>query len=156
MTKKVQRRGPPNLRRIFRHFHQWSNELPGGCEACVHWRSTVESLARAGELPPVVIFNLDLANMFGTLEWPKILAAIEKHYNEASKWFEWAHRRPEEIELPGDVVAYSDRGAGQGDVFGFTASSLTLGESMYAVASDKNERGCRSGCYWLCRRMVYR
>ena len=66
----------------------------------------------------MVIFDLDPANMFGALEWPKIRAAIDKHFQEASKWFTWAHEKPEEVDLPSGGVAFSDRGAGQGDVFG--------------------------------------
>ena len=69
--------------------------MPGACEACVHWRSTVETLAHADQLPPVVIFDLDLANMFGTLEWPIIRDAIDKHFQEASKWLNWEHEKPE-------------------------------------------------------------
>ena len=59
-AKRVQRQAAPRLRRICRTYHQWGVEMPGGCEALVHWRSTVEELAINGAIEPVVAFDLDL------------------------------------------------------------------------------------------------
>ena len=96
----------------------------------VHWRALMEELAAAGALPPLVAFDPDLANMYGTIEWPFIRAAICKHFEEAEGWGNWAHGAVEEIELPGGATAFSDRGAGQGDVYGGTSAALVMGESL--------------------------
>ena len=71
MTKKVQRRAAPSLRKTFQRFRQWGIEMPGGAEALVHWRGVVEERALAGAIEPMVAFDLDLANMLGRgVEWP--------------------------------------------------------------------------------------
>ena len=104
--------------------------MPGGAEALVHWRGLIEELALTGAIEPLVAFDLDLANMFGSIEWPAIRNAIAKHFPEAEAWVQWEHAAVEEIELPSGGVAYGDRGAGQGDVFGPTKASLALGEAV--------------------------
>lgn len=76
VAERVQRKAAPRSRKVFRSCRQWGNEMPGGAEAMVHWRGLVEELAIAGVLPPFVAFDLDLANMFGTIEWPKIREAV--------------------------------------------------------------------------------
>ena len=49
--------------------HQWGLSVPGACESLCHWRGVVEDMAKAGELGPVVIADLDQVNMFGNAEW---------------------------------------------------------------------------------------
>ena len=44
--------------------------MPSGAEALVHWRGLMEEQAMQGKTPPLVAFDLDLANMFGSAEWP--------------------------------------------------------------------------------------
>ena len=105
-------------------------EMPGGGEALVHWRGLIEELAMEGAIQPLVAFDLDLSNMYGTIEWPKIRDAVSKHFQDAEPWVNWAHQKVESIELQGGGTAYSDRGAGQGDVYGATTSSLVLWEAI--------------------------
>ena len=71
--------------------------MPGGAEALVHWRSTVEELAISGALEPVIAFGLDLQNMFGNIEWAELRAAGDADFEEASLWFRWEHKVAEEI-----------------------------------------------------------
>mmetsp|Transcript_77243 Transcript_77243/g.173268 ORF Transcript_77243/g.173268 Transcript_77243/m.173268 type:complete len:110 (+) Transcript_77243:118-447(+) len=87
--------------------------MPGGAEAPVYWRDTLEEMAIAGLVPPLVAFDLDLQNMFGSVVWLCIREAINGHLQEASAWTEWAHQQPSVIQLPcGDEVA-QDRGSEQ-------------------------------------------
>ena len=130
VAKRMQRQAAPRLRRTFRNYHQWGVAMPGGAEALVHWRSTVEELALSGSIEPLVAFDLDLANMFGTIDWSAIREAVEADFSEALSWLQWQHSSPDEVDLPSGGTAYTDRGAGQGDVFGSTHSSLTLGRHM--------------------------
>ena len=74
--------------------------MPGGAESLVHWRGVVEELALAGAVEPMVAFDLDLANMFGSVEWPQIRSAIAEYFPEADPWVKWEHLEAEEIELP--------------------------------------------------------
>ena len=104
--------------------------MPGGCEGLVHWRSTVEELARSGAIPPVAIFDIDQANMFCNVEWQEISAAVRKYYREVVEWVDWSHKEPEKVLLPcGDEIGVN-RGAGQGDVFGSALASLSQGERV--------------------------
>ena len=84
----------------------------------VRWRNTVETLALRGCTPPMVAFDLDLANMFGSIEWPEIRAAVDRHFVEASAWVTWCHAEPEVVQLPPGAEHQVTRGAGQGDVYG--------------------------------------
>ena len=88
VAKKVQKKAAPRLRTVFRNMHQWRVQMPGGTEALIHWRGAIEGLAMGGEIEPVVAIDLDLANMFCNIEWPEIRAAINKHFVEASEWYE--------------------------------------------------------------------
>jgi hypothetical protein len=127
VAKRLQRQAAPRLRRTLRSYHQWGVAMPGGCEALVHWRSTVEELADSGAIEPLVAFDLDLKNMFGSIEWAEIRAAVDRDFQEAASWLRWQQSTVDEVDLPGGGSAYTNRGAGQGDVFGSTMSSLTLG-----------------------------
>ena len=63
-----------NLRR---HVSEksWGFEMPGGAEALVHWRDTIECLALRGDIAPLV------ACMLCGIEWPEIRAAACKHFD---------------------------------------------------------------------------
>ena len=130
MAKRMQRQAAPRLRRTCRSYHQWGVEMPGGAEALVHWRSTIEELAISGAIEPLIAFDLDLQNMFGSIEWAELRRAVDRDLQEASAWFQWQHSTFDEIDLPGGGTAFSNRGSGQGDVFGSSTSSLTLGGHM--------------------------
>ena len=69
---------------IFLRMHQWGVQMPGGAEALVHWRSTVETLALEGDIEALVAFDLDLTNMYGSIEWPSIRAAVAKNFARAA------------------------------------------------------------------------
>ena len=126
-AKKTMRKAAIGLRPICRKMHQWGVEMPGGCEALVHWRSNIRGLALKGKIGPIVEFDLDLENMFCRIEWSEIRAAARKHFEEAVKCIESEHAEPGEVVLPSGDSHMVDRGAGQGDVFGSTSSSLALG-----------------------------
>ena len=130
VAKKVQKKAAPHLRTVFRSMHQWGVQMPGGTEALIHWRGAIEELAMSGAIEPVVALDLDLANMFCNIEWPEIRAAISKHFVEAAEWYEWDHQANEDVVLPCGDLHSINRGAGQGDVFGSSSSSLALGERI--------------------------
>ncbi|CAE7187565.1 unnamed protein product [Symbiodinium necroappetens] len=93
-AKRTLRAAAPRLRGTFRAMHQWGVETPGGAEALVHWRNTIETLVLRGCTPLMVAFDLDLANMFGGIEWPEIRAAVHRHFPEAAPWVTWCHAEP--------------------------------------------------------------
>ena len=110
--------------------------MPGGCEALVHWRALMEEQAMSGRMPPVIAFDLDLANMFGTVERDRIREALRQHFPEALPWTQWVHSDTEVLDLPQGGEACTDRGSGQGDVFAPAASALALGDSVCAARAD--------------------
>ena len=146
-AKRTVRQQEAALRPKLLEMHQWGLAMPGGTEACVHWRNTLEELAKAGAIPALVAMDLDCCNMFGSLEWPSIRAAVEKHFVEISPWTCWAHQQPAESLLPGGGTAAADRGAEQGDPFGTAQSVLTLGEARSQAFTyfEGQARGSRSG-----------
>lgn len=80
-------------------MHQWGLAMPGGTEALVHRTGMVESLALESRIPPMVCFDLDLANIFGNIEWAEIRGAVAKHSPEAGSWVERSHQVPEAVVL---------------------------------------------------------
>ena len=72
------------LRSKVLRMHQWGISLPGACEGLCRWRGTIEPLAANGTLEPLVAVDLDLVNMFGNAEWPRIRQALRTHFLEAS------------------------------------------------------------------------
>ena len=72
-------------------------------------------MAADGSLEPLVATDLDLSNMFGNVEWPRIRQALRTHFPEASAWIEWQHQSDA-----------TNRGAEQGDVLGTIQSALVL------------------------------
>jgi hypothetical protein len=83
-----------------------------------HWRATVESLILDGTLPALVAADIDLANMFGTCEWPAIRAAINDEFSDIRAWTEWHHTNHAITVLPCGDEILNDRGAEQGDGLG--------------------------------------
>ena len=84
--KRLMKKAAPRLRNTFRSMRQWGVELPGGTEALIHWRGLIEQLCAEGVIEPLVAFDLDLANMFGTIEWPDIREAVREYFVEAIGW----------------------------------------------------------------------
>ena len=130
MSKRVIREAHGRMRPRLLDSHHWGVALPVAAEALVHWRSAVEAMARRGDISAVVAFDLDLQNMFGSIEWPKIRAAIAAHLPEAAAWTDWAHRESAVVQLPDGTEYRVNRGAEQGDPFGSAGASLTLGDAM--------------------------
>ena len=102
----------------------------------MHWRDTVERLAQEGHINALVAFDLDLKNMFGNIEWPRIRESIAKHMPDATAWVEWAHRRPAQVRLPGGGEVDTDRGAEQGDLHGSVQASLILGDHLESATAS--------------------
>ena len=84
--------------------HQWSISLPGAWKALCHKRSTIEPMVASGTLELLVAADLDLVNMFGNAEWPRIRRALRTHFlvdrvglchlpsHPEARWC-WARRR---------------------------------------------------------------
>ena len=122
--------------------HQWGLSVPGACESLCHWRGTVEDMARAGEIQPVVIADLDQVNMFGNAEWDSIRQSIDSNLSEIMGWTTWTHMKPSEVVLPSGECIEMDRGAAQGDAFGSYQAASTQAQSrrMWSRESDGSLR----------------
>jgi hypothetical protein len=129
-SKKLVKTAAAGLRPKLLDMHQWGVCMPGGAEALVHWRDTLEELALSGQVEALVAFDLDLQNMFGSVEWPCIREAMNGHFQAAAAWTEWAHQQPAVIQLPSGEEVAQDRGAEQGDPFGSAQASLALGDKV--------------------------
>ena len=120
-------------------MRQWGVSIPGGAEAVVHWRATAEQLAMEGVIAPFVAFDIDLVNMYGSIEWPCIRQSTTRHFQEAEGWTRWSHEQPFVTVLPCGSEATSDRGAQQGDTFGSVQAALPLGDAREAAEMEYNQ-----------------
>ena len=100
-------------------MHQWGISLPGACEGLCHRRGA------NGTLEPIVAADLDLVNMFGNAEWPRIREALRTHFPEDAAWTEWQHQVDSVTALPTGATFATNRGAEQGDVLGTIQSVRT-------------------------------
>ena len=116
------------LRSKILRMHQGIS-LPGACEGLCHWRGTIEPVAASGTLEPLVAADLDLVNMFGNAEWPRIRQALRMHFQEASAWTEWKHQTDSVTSLPRGATFATNWDAEQGDVLGTIQSALVLGQA---------------------------
>ena len=83
-------------------MHQWG----------INRRGTIEPLAANGTLVPLVAADLDLVNMFGDAEWPRIREALRTHFLEATAWSEWQHQADSVTTLPTGAVTTNQGATG--------------------------------------------
>ena len=81
-------------------FLQFGVAVPGGAEALIHARRTVEEMALRGGLGAVAVVDVDLINCFGMFEWPATLDAVGEHWPELEPWLRWCTREPDHVRLP--------------------------------------------------------
>ena len=79
-------------------------------EGLCHWRGTIEPLAASGTLELLVAADLDLVNMFGNAEWPRIRQALRTHFPEPSAWTEWQHQADSVTTLSTGATFATKRG----------------------------------------------
>jgi hypothetical protein len=111
-------------------LHQYGVNMQGGTEILFHARDTIEELARAGQLPPIAIIDVDLVNCFGSFEWDSILDAYAKLLPEALPWERWCTAQECDAVLPSGERTQINRGAGQGEPDGPLKASVTIGHAM--------------------------
>ncbi len=63
--KRHMKKGSQVIRTEMVGKHQWGIAVPGACEALCQWRSTLEDMARADKMGPILICDIDQVNMFG-------------------------------------------------------------------------------------------
>ncbi len=136
-SERVGQAAAPCLRHVLVRMRQWGISLPGGCEALIHWRSTVEDAARTGIIEPIAVADLDMQNFFNSVEWPAIRASLEHHLQEAVPIVNWEHREPGVTALPDGSEFLFNRGAERGEPLGSIKAALPLGEARCRTA-DKH------------------
>ena len=60
------------IRKVMLGFLQFGVSVPGGAEALIHVRHTVEEVAALGGLGAVAVVDVDLINCFGMFECPRL------------------------------------------------------------------------------------
>ena len=117
-AKRYSKKYCSHVRRQLAKEHQWGVSIPGACEGLSHWRSSVEDLAKSGEIQPLIAADLDLANFFGSTEWDSIRDAIDEELVEVKAWTEWQHEQPSITVLPSGEEFIKNRGVGKGYALG--------------------------------------
>ena len=113
------------LRSKVLRMHQWRISVPGACEGLCHWRGTIEPLAANGTLEPPVAADLDLVNMYGKAEWPRIHPKLQRGPSGNIK-------PTPSLPSPREPPSPPNRGAEQSDVLGTIRSALVLGQAREA------------------------
>ena len=109
----------------------------------VHFRSTVEELALRGDIPALVAIDVDLVNMFGSVEWDEMRGAVDAaEFPELASWMEWHHRQATATVLPSGEEFTTDRGAEQGDGFGTVQAGRTPGKARSAALNSPTKLAC--------------
>ena len=138
------------IRKVMLDFLQFGVSVPGGAEALIHTRRTVEEVAALSGLGAVAVVDVDLINCFGMFEWPATLDAVGEHLPELEPWLRWCTTEPDHVRLPcGDWVT-SDRGAGQGEPEGPLKAALTIGQAVGRARADLELAGmlCPGAWWW--------
>jgi len=136
-AKRYTKKYLPWFRKRFRAAHQWGVGIPGACESLAHWRSTVEELALAGTIPAVVAMDVDMVNMFGSVEWDSMRASIDPdQHPEIASWIAWHQKQAAVTVLPSREEFECDRGAEQGDGFGTLQAGLVLADARQPFIQD--------------------
>ena len=73
-----------------------------------------------------MVADLHLVNMFGNIEWPSTRKDPQRHFPVACAWTDWQHQQDSFTQLSSGTSWGTNRGAGQGDVFGTISSALVL------------------------------
>jgi hypothetical protein len=145
-AKRFIKKHSHSIRRQLRAAHQWGVGVPGACEAMGHWRTTVEPLIQDGLLQPMVAADLDLENMFGSVEWDSIRDSINEELREVKSWTEWHHEQPAVAVLPNGDEFATDRGAEQGDAFGPLQAGCVLARHRPQWARAENGSLAQGAC----------
>ena len=159
IVKQLANHQQVDLRSKTLRVRQWGISLPGACEALCHWRGTTEATVANGSLEPLVVADLDLVNMFGNAEWPRIRQVLRTHFPEASAWTDWQHQSDSITSLSTEATFATNRGAEQGDVLApsrarwswATRETPTRGQVFLRPSSfDKWLRALAWQCQELC------
>ena len=68
-----------------------------------------------------------MINMFGSVEWDAMRAAVDPtEFSEIAAWATWHHQEASTTVLPSGDAFSTGRGAEQGDGFGTVQACLTL------------------------------
>ncbi len=92
--------------------------MPGGADALVHLRMSLEEAAKKDPDYPLVVLDLDLKNVFPSVEWDSVREAVAVFAPELSSWIKWLYESEAPVYMPDGNVHLEDRGAEQGDILG--------------------------------------
>jgi hypothetical protein len=129
------------IRELMLKFQQFGVAMPGGSEALIHARETVEQQAALGLLGPIVVIDSDLVNCFGMFEWPSTAEAVNTHLPELTPWLEWCTSEADNVRLPCGEWVTSDRGTGQGEPEGPLKAAVTIGHAAEHAKADLEKPG---------------
>ena len=106
----------------------------------IHTRRIVEtSIQDDPEAGVWAMIDIDFVNVFPSLEWDSLDAAVQDKLPEISAWTKWCHSGPTEVFLPSNTTVLKDRGSEQGDPHG----SLHCGVVLARMREEAHSEFCR-------------
>ena len=89
VAKRLVHDHQPYLRRFFMDKRQYGVAIPGGADALLQFRHSLEAHFRDHPEVALVALDLDLVNAFPRFYWPAIRRSVAKHLPGLSPWTAW-------------------------------------------------------------------
>ena len=116
ISKHLLHRHKAKVRRVLVEACQYGVSMPGGAEALVHTRETIEGAIRSDPSCGVwATVDVDFQNAFPSLRYEAIESAVGSRIPEFRPWSRWCQDRCGVVFLPSGETYEARCGAEQGD-----------------------------------------
>ena len=136
VAKRLVHDHQPYLRRFFMDKRQYGVAIPGGADALLQFRHSLEAHFRDHPEVALVALDLDLVNAFPRFYWPAIRRSVAKHLPGLSPWTAWCQAEAAVVVLPCGEEICVDRGAEQGDPLGPAYCGFVLADVVEAAVAS--------------------
>ena len=130
---------------------QFGVSMPGGTEALIHARETLEATIRADtDCGTWACIDIDFRNAYPTLLHDAIDAAMKTRLPELQPWSRWCQDNCGFVYLPSGGKYKADRGAEQGDPIASLQCGCTIADVVddtMAAMRDRKQPGAKLECF---------
>jgi hypothetical protein len=126
VAKRIAVAEKTTMRKMFVQRRQFGVACPGGAEILIHHRVQTREYTARLRRDPLITWDSDIANCFGTILWTAIDDSVERHIPGALPWTRWCHSARVRVLLPGGGVHMTERGAEQGDPLGSAYAAAVI------------------------------
>ena len=137
ISKHLLYRYETKVRKVMVAASQFGVSMPGGAEALIHTRETIEAAMRADPDNGVwACIDVDFKNAFPSLLHESIDAAVGARVPELQPWSSWCQRNCGVIYLPSGAKYRAERGAEQGDPLASMQCGCVIADVVALALAD--------------------